>query len=780
MTARAGYKFITFRQQGDGAPWVFLTLDGPIRMTVGLKPNVWTAKVPYTQFARLAKPITQPGVIELWGSVDVLLLDGDPDAGEVTPDVTIEPVTIVEIHPSRFGALVPGGTPLVLEYELHFADWRDRFTEPRGGRLRVGLVNPGAPEAGALVVDASGKPVKPSKKIKQGLELSTLQMIATCLEVMGVEVVDLPPEDVLPEAPREIEWYGNHAPTELAKLLEYAQCVFVPELTPGPDGTPRASVMRLGAGDEPQFPAGEGLPEMSLPSVDRRGRSIVFASYPTVAVETMLLEGPATASWNAWYVVVLDSDGEYRKPEESKLFKAKGLLYHYRSDFAEIPEQYRALAQQQAYRLIALDPDKFPGNVLTQVIETDRSESAISVRAKIAVRDAKTGLWSNSTDYVEVGAELLLEGRILQLNRPLVRVGGADARSANPTSDRLAPVAVELTGPGGGAAGQLLVRFSIERQAAAEVAKDADPKQKGKTRYVPEYFHCGFRVEADGNVVPMSDDDVQNALDGEGRDAAGGDAIVQANANLRLVYTDFAPQNKTALIDQCLQAANVYLAGSGQEPRLAAGRGFQPIPLSGRVPEVAWYQKECRTDARVMDWYSPLSPIPTGQALRALEAGGGNKYPNQAAVAAQRADLGEGASARSVAPIQPLRAAAEGGGGSGTFTARITAKSQDTSGAPHPKRWVYTIAEQEKTAAGWAGWTVKAGGRTGNAFNKAEEPNGASGLYGNGVNSANLLTGFDIQPIPVGRLVDVGTVSRTDGVAEYWFTEPNAIDGTCA
>jgi hypothetical protein len=32
----------------------------------------------------------------------------------------------------------------VIEYELHFADFRNRFVTPRGGRLRLGYLNAGA------------------------------------------------------------------------------------------------------------------------------------------------------------------------------------------------------------------------------------------------------------------------------------------------------------------------------------------------------------------------------------------------------------------------------------------------------------------------------------------------------------------------------------------------------------------------------------------------------------------------------------------------------------
>lgn len=109
------------------------------------------------------------------------------------------------------------------------------------------------------------------------------------------------------------------------------------------------------------------------------------------------------------------------------------------------------------------------------------------------------------------------------------------------------------------------------------------------------------------------------------------------------------------------------------------------------------------------------------------------------------------------------------------FVARITGRTQDGSN----KRWTYTFAELSKTSAGYGGWTDLTGGRTGNAYNLAEDQNGASGLYGNGVNSANLTGTFDLQPIPTGRRVRITPAYVTDGTLEYWFEAENGIDGEC-
>jgi hypothetical protein len=116
------------------------------------------------------------------------------------------------------------------------------------------------------------------------------------------------------------------------------------------------------------------------------------------------------------------------------------------------------------------------------------------------------------------------------------------------------------------------------------------------------------------------------------------------------------------------------------------------------------------------------------------------------------------------------------------FTSLIQSASRDGSNW----RWIYTYAEAEKTSPGYGGWTVLAGGRTGTAYNRTEEINGASGAMGNGVNVDNLAdTGLELQPCPVGLPVEIElrTVPGAEddpAVSEGWFSYENGVDGTCA
>lgn len=114
---------------------------------------------------------------------------------------------------------------------------------------------------------------------------------------------------------------------------------------------------------------------------------------------------------------------------------------------------------------------------------------------------------------------------------------------------------------------------------------------------------------------------------------------------------------------------------------------------------------------------------------------------------------------------------------------KITGSTQDGSN----KRWKYDWSEVRKTSAGYGGWTASSDARTGHttdydyAFNLVEDINGASGAYGNGVNSSNLTGTLDIKPVPNGVIlwawVELPPVAGQK--PELWFSYENGIDGGC-
>lgn len=115
------------------------------------------------------------------------------------------------------------------------------------------------------------------------------------------------------------------------------------------------------------------------------------------------------------------------------------------------------------------------------------------------------------------------------------------------------------------------------------------------------------------------------------------------------------------------------------------------------------------------------------------------------------------------------------------FVAKITNATQDGSN----KRWKYEFIQQQKTIAGYAGWTDVSAGVQSNttlgeyAYNFIEDQNSSAGVYGNGVDDADLTGTFDIQKVPTNTRVLISLKTAFSGVAEYWFSYENGVTGDC-
>jgi hypothetical protein len=121
-----------------------------------------------------------------------------------------------------------------------------------------------------------------------------------------------------------------------------------------------------------------------------------------------------------------------------------------------------------------------------------------------------------------------------------------------------------------------------------------------------------------------------------------------------------------------------------------------------------------------------------------------------------------------------------------TMFVRITGNTQDGTN----KRWKYDWQEVVKRDVGYtaSAWFTLSSGREGHnttfgyCYNGIEYPNVATGTYGNGVASSNLLgTSLAIQPIPVGVVLPAFVVvpNSESALPEVWVTYENAIDGSC-
>lgn len=140
-----------------------------------------------------------------------------------------------------------------------------------------------------------------------------------------------------------------------------------------------------------------------------------------------------------------------------------------------------------------------------------------------------------------------------------------------------------------------------------------------------------------------------------------------------------------------------------------------------------------------------------------------------------------------------------GGGGSGgsgpraqqgggrpwdTVWIKITDATQDST----KKRWKYSWAEVYKATAGFEGWQTLTGGLAGGgandpfgyAYNTIEDPNAATGTYGNGVSSTNLSGSMALIRVANGIILRGWIVYPADNsTPEVWFAFENGINGGC-
>ena len=101
-------------------------------------------------------------------------------------------------------------------------------------------------------------------------------------------------------------------------------------------------------------------------------------------------------------------------------------------------------------------------------------------------------------------------------------------------------------------------------------------------------------------------------------------------------------------------------------------------------------------------------------------------------------------------------------------------------------RWVYTGVEQEAIDRAWQ--TLDDGGETvTKLYNAIEANNDGTGIQGHGVDidGADYPAGFAVMPIAVGAVVRASPATVTnldtdDPEVQWWFSEINADDGTCA
>jgi hypothetical protein len=610
-----------------GSARATVRLEGQFVMSAGLKPNLASAVVGFRDYdALVAAAGTVPalsGSLEFWQQAPKL-----NDQNQFVADVTIEGISVIGIEGTKFGHTTGAANDFrCTEYRFHLADWRIGYQSPKGGRLKWGLLNPSpktlaarketgaAPPTGATSSGTSpGDNPPPELKIRPNSEL-----IKICLTAMGLTLNIPASVDEVPP-PRDLKWFGSHAPTELDKLLARTGHVFCPHFDRS------ASILPVGFGFDPTIPAEAKIPDVSILNIEGRGKTVVFTSYPNPIIETVTLVGPD--DFGTWEFCVQDDEKQWvALYHASDLLSGKYAPDVIRGKYAALDPKRADRIRTQLYYCIRLSPYSFNPDqqpILRQYFQSGLKPADIVVNAKIAVYDQTLGVWKNSDDFVQVEVLQIVQGNVLVLGSRLGQIF-TGVSPTEPDADF-----VPLFN------GDLSVTFSREVSK-----KDKDGEMK------PKFLEIGFTAGTGGAVTKLSDDETQNALD----DA---DTVVIAREDLQQLRIDDAEDNLAELTTTATALATKYLANSGQPIRIIMARGYVPGRIDGRVAEIRYDEQKRLTEFRLNTWWSPTAelyrPSEEAEAMRA------ESHPMEAQTAASKTAMGAAGHTQPVVPVSTARA----------------------------------------------------------------------------------------------------------------------------
>jgi hypothetical protein len=692
--------FVTFTADDDGR-LMFLTLLEPFVLTAGVRPNFTQAKVPWSEFLKLKGSPRQRGTLAFWFTLA-------PGAGE--PDVVYKGMRIVEVRASEIKVVRGQAVPRVSEYVLTIADFRERLLPPRGGRVNLGLVNPTLKELAAgdsaaaaapatPGTPAAAPPIQPVAAVKRTNAQLLRYVFDQLLPKKGDNAgYELPHDNEVNavEAARDLQWYGNFAADEAAKLLDRTHLV----LCPSRSG--KAIVYKVGSGNVPRVPAARQVYDLAMPETDVRGSRVIFTSAPNTIVETVELRGPSPSTWE---FVIRNEKGQWTEIND-KALKDQGLLPNgpvqaVQTGFLNVPARYRDNVRAELYRCIRLNQKTYPPLVrrmLRRRVVEDLMLADIDVRANRAVQNPGSGIWVNSNEPVPCNISLVIQSHGVIVTHE--RLGKLD-RPTEVTEWESHFKALSGT--------DLVVKLSME--AAIEVQPFGQDQQQSKVK-VPEYFSIGFR-RIGPNVTQMSASEVE----AEQKDPSD-DTTFIAQPELRLIRTftwgnNQPTTNEADLKKQAKTLADHYLSRVDRSPREIRVSGFWGVDLDGVVGEVRIDQERAETTIKLNPWFTPLG----AGSLRGLAGGGGagrgGAYPAQAETLARGLDLGAAGAAQPVVPI----ATAAPPVFVDSFIARIVGSGElpdlDAGTPDDPvgaHQWLYRFVEIKKAKAGHDGWASMPGG----------------------------------------------------------------------
>lgn len=620
--AEERYNFATWRPEVAGdkpAARQPLNLDGVFVLSAGMEPNVNTAVVSDAQLQQIQTLGQWTGTVEFWYAENPF----DPFKPNARPDSAWEKITIVDAEPVMIGMKAGEKQASAIQWRIYLADARHRLIFPRGGRLDKGIINPDAADLPPLAPGQAAPPV-----------VGNAQIIAWCLQAMGqgdgdrstwYSFDDLPPL-------RNLKWMGNHAPGELAKVLD----ALGGTLLVYTDGT---LLVTLAQADDPNQPSQNPPPadrlimDIPTPTLERRGKTVIFTSAPTPVCETIHLGA------NRLRFVIRNSKGQWTPLADSPdvLLGAAGTpvagvwlppaLAFAKPDW--IDPKFQEQVFNDLFHVIALRDDSYQplmSPILRKTFVNGDWIHGIDVEADVVGSD---GYGFRNHDGVKCTADTLLQGNIVHVQNLLARFRDGEWHPS------LGTPYVDLAINPSGMTHNNYIDYDIDHVrvtlTVARATAGPAPDQPGKI----EFFNCGFMMGPAG-IVQLADADVLNALD-----HPTADIVIIPRPEMRLILNGDAANDADArqrLVDECKALAARFLAGSGGPPRIVRVKGFWNRWLDGTTNEVRFDQENLTTTYQINRWY-----VPTNVRARQLLSNqlGAAAFPKQADQSAPKTNLGE-------------------------------------------------------------------------------------------------------------------------------------------
>jgi hypothetical protein len=383
-------------------------------------------------------------------------------------------------------------------------------------------------------------------------------LAAACLSAMGAGG-SAPATMNAVSPPRQIEWLGAHAPSELARLLEHTGHVYCPH------SSGLGVIQRLLTGGVPTIPADRVVSDITVPGVSRLPQIAIFISSPNAVIRTYNDQAATAPGWE--FVAQNPANGYAWEALDVAAAET-----NVRNGFKDVAEKDRQLAHDQVFRCIRLKSDRFDrlqSPLLREVYLPDGTVDQPHLITTVAVQDPQSGAWLNRQTRLNAQT---VDGtnNILVFDRRIGKVKDADERAD------FDPFFLKID------AATLKPAYSVEDW------------QDGKKVYAV----YGFEISG-GAAGAMSESAARSYLTGYRPDTG-----IFSAPELQCVWLNDDTSNESDLATAAQGMAQALLV-EGLSPRTIHLKGYYPCEINGRVSEVSYSPESPATTITIDGWSCP-------------------------------------------------------------------------------------------------------------------------------------------------------------------------------